>query len=530
MMSISLVTVIIFATCCAILGVILLRIGVRGKLISPNPHCRKCKFDLAGHALDEPTPCPECGTTLRTNTPAITDGLQKTRKFALLASIIFLLTAMTCFAWPKLSKLPSIQNINIYNHFPESLLVKLATTGGNKALNILHDRLIPGEVSDEALQTLVSHALELQADQAAPWDQWWGDVLMYAFLEEAMTDQQLQIYLERTQTPSIYIHKEVGPNADEVYYTTRGTASIRGEPFSNFVHEWHRITQSNSPSRFWESPFELDTSFLTLRLASEKPKRHGGTSGTHTRWRPYAGAGGGGLTHFVSFPLDQDEIQVIFSAEFTVRKNDTILHTWEVEIKRTVRRANYDVHFGSPITENKAVERTLSQIYVLHFPVPTQISEARRHEGTRNSWVSFQINAGQGAGGELEHDLLGTISVQVAGLEIPFQDVSLTTNTRLGIAPGPDYLSYFEENPIFWAHAIETGMVDVIIRPRPDLLESRPMVESFINRPIIFRDVPVQVLTPTLNTQSGAQSQQWMWDRTIKKWDGRTEIFAEILE
>lgn len=532
MISISLYTVIGFSICCTILGVVLFRIGLRGKLVSPNLHCRKCKFDLAGHDLNDPTPCPECGTILRSDTPSITIGLRKTRKLVILVSILFLLTAATGFAWPKLSKLPSIQSINIYEHFPESMLTKLATTGDNKALRTLHNRLIPGKVSEKTIQKLVEHALNLQANKTIPWDQWWGDVLMYAFLEEAMTDQQLHTYLERTQTPSVYIHKEVGPDADKVYYTTRGTASIRGGGFSNFVHEWHRYTQANSAISFWESPFELDTAYSTPRLASEEQKR-GGVAGTNFQWSPYIGTGGGGMTHYVSFPLDQDEIQVVFPAEFTVRKDDEILHTWEVEIERTVKRVDYEVLFGTPISDTKMIEKALTQLSVSHFPVPTQITLARKHERTNSSMISFDLCAGLGAGGELEHGILGEIFIGIDGQEVPFREISLTSNIQLSVIPGPDYLGYFEEHEAFWTQAVVSGRVDIIIRPRPDLLASYPTVESFINRPIIFRDVPVQVLTPTMTSQSdqsGTQSQLWKWDREIKNWDGRKEIFSEILD
>jgi len=69
----------------ALLSVVLLRLGLRGRLVTSNPVCRRCHFDLIGSVAAR---CPECGAQLSLRQAVREGGLRKRRWWVLLVALL----------------------------------------------------------------------------------------------------------------------------------------------------------------------------------------------------------------------------------------------------------------------------------------------------------------------------------------------------------------------------------------------------------------------------------------------------------
>ncbi len=508
MISVNLFTILVFSMASALMGFFFLRVAIQGKLISLHPHCRKCKYDLIDLDLTNPTPCPECGTTLRMQTPAITVGLRKTRKLAILASIFFLLTAATGLAWPKLSKLPSIQSINIYDHFPEALLTKLATIGNDEAFQTLHDRLIPGQVSNQALQKLIDHAFILQADESTPWDERWGDVLLYAFVDEHMAPDQFQMYLERSIVIEVEMHEEIGQNHTKLNFMRYWKANSRGKPSPGFHFQWEHAPATQPAFTQYSAPYKymIRTYRPYLQEGPEPQRSSGGTSPPDPDqpgwWVPYTQSGAGTGTE-IQLPKETQRMEYVFKIDVTAFKDNAQVHTWTKKVSKVVRRAENPKYIS--IVSDPLVAKEVARGWTFSpIRVPTKIQEAMKHKRIRDSHLSlFSANPGITS----PHGLLGTLWLSNGNDELKFTDVAMSTKERHGYglggpnasgAKGSSWLDFYANNEEFWAKILERGSVDVIYRPDPSMAEDNPRLESMVNLPIIFRDVPLVKLIPKL--------------------------------
>lgn len=534
MMSLSLYTVIVFAVCCAILGVILLRIGVRGKLISPNPHCRKCKFDLAGHALDDPTPCPECGTILRTQTPSIIIGRYKARKLVLVAAALFLITSIASFAWPKVSKLPSVQNINIYDHFPESLLVKLATGGDDEALQTLHDRLIPGKVSTQSLQTLIDHAFKVQADKSREWDTRLGDVLMYAMVFELLSEEQLDVYLRASIEMSLNCHDLVGSDVEIVYFETgkRSTGVFNSDfGFENDLKTADLGLYSNPEANYLMLEFKQ----YPITLNDESIDRDGGWVGGSSMFSLSKG-NGGSWRNEKPFPLSETELKLNIGISYTLTVGEKELYSWEDQQSHIITRSQLPVSHIAEVTDPTMISEFAQSIYVNSVSVPIKIAQGEKHEQTSRFGYSIFHSGGDHQRSE---SLIGRVvfRVGVIDLELPktkFQFISFPerqTESRRAYNAQDTNLDLFKNNRLFWMQAVMKGTIDIVIYPEISEYAKNPQVSKYIATPVIFRDVPITRYQPEyswIGDQDGNRWQEWRWS-AVGDWDRNTPTYGEIL-
>ncbi len=534
MISSNLFTILVFSITSALLGVFLLRIAIRGKLLSPNPHCRKCRFDLQGLDHTKPTPCPECGTTLRSNTPAITQGLRKTRKIVLLASILFILTAATGFAWPKLSNLQSIQNINIYNHFPEPLLTKLATTGDTKALQTLHDRLIPGEVSDKALQTLIDHAFILQADESATWDKRWGDVLMYAMLEDRLPTDQLDLFLRASKEIVIAAHEQVGPQEEIVHFRvgTRTTGAFEND--SGFIHKW-----KNQSSGFADSGRKLALRLHTFQHSvarNDNPviQNPRGGIGSESGFYLHKGSSGSWVLK-EEFSTSESELKITFIVDFELFAGEELVHQWEEELTHVFERIDTPIQRMSPAQNQDEINDFVHSIHVDRVSVPIKLGEASKHKRTQFfGYGAMNLSAKN----EHQISLIGSVYFKLGEFTtpplesvfafVPDQYHSKTNQYMIGF--GQNGIQFMKNNKLFWIQAVLKGSVDVVIVPDIDAYTTRPDVTKYLDTPIIFRDVPIERYEPvygSVQDQDGNRWEEWRWGQ-VGDWIQYNPTTAEL--
>lgn len=193
-MNIVLVPILALLAVVQVLGIGLLAIGMRGRLVSAHPHCRRCRFNLIGLARDGPDPrCPECGAAL--NMPgSIRAGLRRRRPF--MAWIGVLLTLVPIGLLGSVVVIRSQSNIHALK--PDFWLMFEAqrslpgTIGGQ--LSELISRMQAGKLSGSDTAALIARALEVQADPnpGGGWNSGWGDILDLAAISGLLSDDQLR--------------------------------------------------------------------------------------------------------------------------------------------------------------------------------------------------------------------------------------------------------------------------------------------------------------------------------------------------
>ncbi len=191
-MGISLLPIVAALLLVVLFGAMLAVLGFRGRLVSTNPHCRRCRFDLGGLPISGlEARCPECGRGL--DAPgAVRRGLRRKRPLMIALGVALVLipiglTSLALFARSR----PNLHALK-----PDFWLMLEARTGNPGALSgqlaELLARLQNGALGTSNCSALISRALAVQADQAGAWDTAWGDILDFAAANSMLSDEQLK--------------------------------------------------------------------------------------------------------------------------------------------------------------------------------------------------------------------------------------------------------------------------------------------------------------------------------------------------
>ena len=492
------------------LGLILLMAGIaltfaalRGRLLNTHPHCRCCAFDLIGLDIDQPTPCPECGKPVRRGTASVRIGRRQRRRMLLAVGAVMLLGGATGLAWPKLSQIPSIKNFDWYAHFPEPLLLRLEAGGDKDALAELHSRLIPGTLSDEGLQTLTDRSLAMLDDESVPWDERWGDVLLYALVTHKMDQVEQSAYLEGLYLPRIYTHERVSRNAPYVqseliiYATPRGYA---GDGFQETMHTSAPVIYKTVMGLKSELDVEVDISSegqpvlstdMTTKLSGGwYPSEHRGFS-TQAKAKPYT---------------DQRQIDFAYRCTMRVLLDGELLHQWSIRAQGSSTVIEGDVEYADPLASQLEVRKLAQRLMLGPVRIPSDIIDAIMHEELHTFRVS---SGGIQVQGLTPVGLAGQLCFLDGGKEIPYADcISIPMIDpdlpRLRLSQLMDwgyrikndnFVSYgldeLKRDSDFWKRARKRGKVDVVYRPDPSMLFASPRIKVFLDQPVIFRDMPL---------------------------------------
>ncbi len=506
-----------------ILGIVLMIRAMRGRLVSNNPHCRNCKFDLVGLELSRDSICPECGKPIVPDTPTIQIGLRKRQPRLVLFAVLLILVGGTGLAWPKVSQMPSIKNIDWYAKFPESLLLKLEEGGSDKALQELHNRLIPGTLSDDGLDKLVDRAFAMQADESIAWDERWGDVLIYALHSEKMTQEQVHQYFEKAFEVRVEFYSEIGRDTDQVSFMTHVGGAERGGSETNFRYQWAQTRNVNGVWGELDLPYQYRVeSNLPYKPGLDAKSGGGGVSGNidlneDIVWIPYS-SDSTGTGSSIPMDLEMDEFDFVFSFHIEIYKHGELFHERSKRIVHHVTRVDHPQYqkFADDPAEVKILVESMSMSPIR---IPTHIEEAFLHEdllSNRPSISAIKTTL------DSDHGLLGELFFRVGDQEIPFRNVRLNSKPNSSMSMSSpsggwtrenSWLNYFIDSQAFWNLALEAGKVDVIYRPRPEDGLDAPAIKSMINVPVIFRDVPVMKIIPKQVTYTdgatGKEYQEW---------------------
>lgn len=170
----------------ALIGFAGLAISLRGRRIDSAPICRRCRFNLSG-LYPATSTCPECGASL-SGPRTVRIGQRRRPRGILVGSAVLLLAAAAA----------------------EGRSNNPATA--DTALAELNARLAAKELTRAQRDLILTRALELQADPAAPWRPGWGDFVETLWLDGALTDEQQQRYARGAAIVSLQCRPRVRRN------------------------------------------------------------------------------------------------------------------------------------------------------------------------------------------------------------------------------------------------------------------------------------------------------------------------------
>ncbi len=534
-----------------LLGLLLLIRAAKGRRVSSNPHCAHCGFDLLGLTLDRDAQCPECGRPTIPGTPAVCDGLFKRRPVLAMAALLLIAVGVTGFAWPKVSQIPSIKNFDWYAYFPESLLLKLEAEGNTDALQALHDRLIPGTLSDEGLETLIERSLAVLEDESVVWNERWGDVLLYGMLEGKMSDAQLKHYMEGAFELSVTAPEQIGPDVGVIQYMQRHEVITRGQ--GDFVFRVTCAQESGSDGIDHSenrSPYQYSIKSFLPRIAGEPipvSRRSFSESGMIGQevypagWLPYWGSSSGSGSTFRIEP-GKDSYEYVFEALVEIQRDQVPFHQWTLSQTMTIKRVEVP-EYALSLQDPEFLDRISSNLFVEAVSIPINPTAAMEHGSIAQSHESLMYIESRVVE---EVGLLGTLHVVLGDEELPFIDLNMSRlslsqrmlNLMRSSNREPSWLVYFIEHQAFWDRARAKGTVDLIYRPDPSKGVMGAKVDHIINVPIRWSNVPVvdlEAVQEKVRELDGSTSNRWMLREAPDKDTGRrrntkrTHIPGEML-
>jgi predicted RNA-binding Zn-ribbon protein involved in translation (DUF1610 family) len=494
--------------------------GMRGKVVNDHPHCRGCGFDLIGIELSSPINCPECGRLVSASKASVRHGLRKRRKKPIVCGVLLLMLGTVGVSWLKISKIPAIQQINWYEHLPETMLISMAGNGSDKALEVLHERLVPGELSDDGLGRLAEQGLAMMKDESpVAWDTRWGDVLFCALLNDGMSSGQRAQYIESLYTHALYIHPQVEADQETVhsnfvmYRLEKGCASY---DLYDLIRLGSPVLQAQLEGlKFaWTIDHQTESDQGPVHLSSY-------SSGGNSGWAPI---GNGGLNSQAVFkPAEnQHDFAVLSTLSAKITLYDRVIHEWEIPAEAHVTRVEHPVGYAQRLEQEQVIEDYVSSLRMGSVVIPWNTDEAVRLPGLEHFRVAIRrIQSPQlnGIG------LVGQVSFLDGEKEIPCGGIALVPkfDTRI---PGLNTFSFLnwaynesrvgdveygldelQRDRAFWAVARMRGAVDVVFRPSPEYLYQFPRIETYLDRPVIFRDVRVEYAQP----YDSPDSERWGW-------------------
>ena len=265
-----------FLAAAAMLGSALMVLGLRGRRVDDHPICRKCRFDLVG-LYPGVGVCPECGTRVRAVADdassrrvrkAIRVGNRRRRRAPIVAGAVTLLVSTTLLVaqltrvdWDSLKPFPVLTAelrlaVNAKN-----------TVRADELLSEILNRVQTKRLDAARLMPLVRTALDLQADQNAPWTQAWGDLIdAYDAAVGLGPDQRtayfsncVQLSFEMSQSVRVgdavpvrlvYNRSRLGATREIHAVQQILSGAIAGHPFSGPGYDNHSLYGSNRSNSF----------------------------------------------------------------------------------------------------------------------------------------------------------------------------------------------------------------------------------------------------------------------------------------
>ena len=514
----------------ALIGFVLLVRAIIGRLISDHPYCRRCRYDLVGLNLSTPTPCPECGDTVLIDSRSVLNGRRKVRYWLLLIALLFLIVGSAGIGYPAIKNHPALWRVDwnlLYEHSPESTLRLYESLGDEEAVSELWQRMNKATLSDKGLRVLIDRAMEHIADPTAQYSHYWGGVLLYALYDNQLTASERAAYIEGSVTSTLHLHASQSNDSDTTY------AVITHHGVERFMGSWLTTINLQRKDRPIDSisatsDFVIQCTPRILAINANPPTAQNDWAPTSNDWAAIQPQFATSQIH-IPFPIDLQKLDLTIAVDYTLLRNGTIVHQWQSTHQATTHRSDGPFHYAQHIEDPAIINPILSALSIASVIVPTQTDIARNAKHRRNIRPLISFFAAK----TFDHTLLGTIRFKLGNDQIPYQTIEWNPKPRTqsprdmgrsfdstggwgwsGLHKFDETIAYYEQYHTFWQQASQIGKVDVLIIPDPTMAQRNPRITSFINRPIIFKDVPISPQIPSIiarTNQAGEPLELLQW-------------------
>lgn len=474
-----------------LIGVILLVIALRGRVVARGRFCRGCRFDLAGLDPDATPACPECGRSVET--PRSTRPLlRRASRPGLLVSVVLLLTGVGLTAAGAAGSGPRLMAA-----LPDSAVLLLHQAGLDAGLTEVATRSArTPPFRDPAWPRLIEQSLGFQADRTKLWDVRHGDILANAYAAGRMSEPQIARYLHHGYSARLILRDRAlhgRPIPFEIeYIADRLDASLPvggSPPVTSMPRHGvgHAIRASGLATPPAVDPADSRRGFrITGDKALDEPWisliRVRGEIGETTPW------------HLIQ-PGDDLKIFLEIGEELIEHgpgRGRTPMPFRRFE--RTIRAVSPDTPVVTLI-EDAALAARMRAIYGVG---PLRILGTGDETASQGPML---LGAVRFKPGERQRDIAGTVFVISDGVEHPLGQVVIASSsidaTGFGVATwrvSPDDLQTARATARAWALA---GSVDLVFRSEPGAAYQDARIGSVLRVDMVFKDVPVQVVGST---------------------------------
>ncbi len=177
-----------------VLGATLIYFGFRGRKINDHPVCAQCRFDLEG-VYPECVTCPECGSGLKRERSVIT-GARKRMPAVAASGLILLISSLlpvgvaayTALTGGDLNKIKPLGLILWEVRFSDAVRAE-------KLASEIMSRILAGALDAGQYQQVIRTTLDMQADRESRWSPAWGDFIERAKFDGVLTEDQEDQFL-----------------------------------------------------------------------------------------------------------------------------------------------------------------------------------------------------------------------------------------------------------------------------------------------------------------------------------------------
>lgn len=514
-----------FGSIFAVMGFVFLIRAIFGRRITDHPFCRRCRYDLIGLNLSTPSPCPECGHTVLIDSRSVINGRRRVRFILLAIALVMMTVGSAGIGWSSIKRHPSLEYVDwnvIYEQSSEPALRLYESLNDEEATYELYRRMTKGKISDKGLRTLIDRAMKHIADPSASYDFRWGSVLLYALYDNKLTDSERTTFIEGSVTSQIHISELQSRD------TPTAHAVISHHGIERFMGSWMTTIPLQRKDRPIDtmratSDFVIQCTHHILTINGTPATNQDNWKNTSSDWAEIGREFATSRIH-VPFPPDQHTLDIAIAINYVLLRNDAIVHTWSQTLNTSVQRADGVIQHAQRIETSEILDPILKNLSIGSVFVPTQMNLAMNApESQRRVRQTLSIYSKT----PFDHKLLGQIRFRVRAHEIPYQSIEWSppySNQsprfmgRIGCGPGgwtwsgasgfDQSKAYFDQHQSFWEEALKVGKVDVLIIPNPHMAEQNPRIASFINRTIIFKDVPVSPQVPRILARTNSLTGQ----------------------
>lgn len=287
-------------------GVVMLALGRRGRVVNDHPVCRACRFDLSGVWPRERV-CPECGGALELER-AVVIGMRRRKRGLVALGAAVLLVGVIGGGGIALTR---ASGVNWNQYMPTGWLIARIDTAGvgsGAMLDELAARNGASELSSEQVAELARRLLGWQGDRARAWHFGAGDLFEQLAARGEVSAEQNDVYMRQAVVLSARTRPTVHPGV--------------GIPFELTLSLGRGGNSTRMFLRYELARIEVDGVESAQPGASYgRASMHGPGSSTTTtsRWNPGLGVG--------SYKIDA---LWKVSVQDSINEGAVVLQTWDL--------------------------------------------------------------------------------------------------------------------------------------------------------------------------------------------------------